>query len=523
VVMAALAEALNGAGWTISFSAHRSAQISSICAADGRDSRLRGIRMNLRDEVYALSDYPATAALVGAGSGTFLVDRHDRSADPAERALLAELGYASVLVAAVSDLNGVYLVELYADGDTVDLPIAELRVSLLVRAATGRPSGTTERTDQLQKRTHQLGVSARLGSRVAGMIDVREVAEATVDEVQREFGFAVCSIVQLTENETLTIAAARGRAVEHLRDEGWSQGARVGLLGRALRERDLVRVGDVRREPDYKLTPETLDTRSEMCVPLFAGGEVWGVMDIHHESVDAFDADDAVFVCMVADQVGQALRSASLYQQLERAFVGTAEALVSALEAKDSYTAAHSRSIAKNTEAVGLALGLGEAELRTLRFGAAFHDIGKLAIPESILNKGGPLTQSEREVVERHTEIGEQILTPIEFLTDVRPLVRGGHERWDGHGYPDGLAGEEIPLGARIIFACDAYDAMTSERCYRAALDPEVALAELATSAGTQFDPRVVEALLGVLATDGDEVPSELARAGVLPAALRVE
>ncbi len=98
-------------------------------------------------------------------------------------------------------------------------------------------------------------------------------------------------------------------------------------------------------------------------------------------------------------------------------------------------------------------LGLGEGDLRTLRFGAAFHDIGKLAIPESVLNKPGPLTQSERLLVERHTVIRRPDPGPVAFLADVRPLVRAGHERWDGAGYPDGLAGEEIPLGARIIFA----------------------------------------------------------------------
>ena len=140
-----------------------------------------------------------------------------------------------------------------------------------------------------------------------------------------------------------------------------------------------------------------------------------------------------------------------------------------------------------------------EQELRTLRYGAAFHDIGKLAVPEAILNKPGPLTGEEREIVQRHPVIGEQILTPIEFLADVLPLVRGAHERWDGAGYPDGLAGEEIPLGARIVFACDTYDAMTAPRPYRAALPEEQAQAELRRVAGTQLDPRVVEALLSVI------------------------
>jgi putative nucleotidyltransferase with HDIG domain len=188
-----------------------------------------------------------------------------------------------------------------------------------------------------------------------------------------------------------------------------------------------------------------------------------------------------------------------LYERLESAYLGTAEALAAALEAKDSYTASHSRSIAEHAEAVGRLLGMDEAELGMLRYAAIFHDIGKLAIPEAILNKRGPLTEAERREIERHPEVGEQILEPVDFLAPARPFVRHGHERWDGRGYPDGLAGEQIPLGARVVFVCDAYHAMTSDRPYRGALSPEVARRELRRFAGTQFDPSVVDALLRVL------------------------
>ncbi len=192
-------------------------------------------------------------------------------------------------------------------------------------------------------------------------------------------------------------------------------------------------------------------------------------------------------------------RSATLYEQLERAYLGTAEALAAALEAKDSYTADHSRQIVANTEAVGRRLGLDETELRTLRYGAIFHDIGKIAIPERILHKHGPLTEEEQELIERHTVVGERILSSIEFLSDVLPLVRHEHERFDGTGYPDGVAGEDIPLGSRIIFVCDAYDAMTTKRPYRDAMPASEARDQLSKHAGTQFDPRVVGALLGAL------------------------
>ena len=500
MTVAHFAEVLNAAAWTISFAEHGSPTIRSIATADDRDGRLRGIHLGLGDDVYELEEFPATAVLVHAGVGSFLVERHDREADRAERELLAELGFSGVLATATSDADGVWLVEIYGDGDTLDLGLADLRVQLTSRAAASGSSAASKQVSQLQKRTRQLALTGVLGSRVAGLIDEEEIVEAAVDELRNEFPESGCAIVQLTDSNEVVLAAVRGEEGERLKAAGWRQPAGLGLVGRAIREREVVIVDDVRAEPDYRATWETGEVRAELCAPLWAGDRLWGAINLEDDRTGAFDDDDAKLVHTVADQVSAALRSARLYASVEQAYLDTAEALASALEAKDSYTAHHSRSIADNAEAVGRRLGLEPADVRMLRFGAAFHDIGKLAIPGSILNKPGRLTDEERACVERHTLIGEQILAPIDFLSEVRPLVRHGHERWDGGGYPDGISGEEIPLGARIIFACDAYDAMTTNRPYRSALSVAAAKAEMAANAGSQFDPAVVEALLAVLA-----------------------
>jgi diguanylate cyclase (GGDEF)-like protein len=218
-----------------------------------------------------------------------------------------------------------------------------------------------------------------------------------------------------------------------------------------------------------------------------------GAVDV---AAEGLDQDDRQLLETVAAQVGSALRGAALYERLERAYLGTAEALAAALEAKDAYSPGHAHSILTRAEAVARRLDLSEDELSELRFAAVFHDIGKVAIPEAVLHKAGPLSAAEREVMQRHAVIGEQILAPVEFLASVRTLVRHEHERWDGAGYPDGLRGEEIPLGSRIILACDALHAMTSDRPYRRAMSLERAKEELRRHAGSQFDPRVVEALL---------------------------
>ena len=359
-----------------------------------------------------------------------------------------------------------------------------------------------EREQRLRKRSRQLGLANELGARLAGMTDVEAILEATVEELHRAFGYFLCAIVRDRDGR-VSAAAVRGDAFLRLGLAHWSQPREQGLIGRCLRSKRPVLVEDVYDQPEYNPTDETTDVRSELVVPLWVGEDLWGVINLEELEPGAFDEDDVRLVETVADQVGAALRSASLYEQLERAYLGTAQALVAALEAKDAYTAEHARSIVEHAEQVGIRLGLDDAALRDLRFAAVFHDIGKIAVPEAILSKPGPLTAEERAIMERHTIVGEQILAPVEFLAGVRVLVRHEHERWDGCGYPDELAGEAIPLGSRIILACDALHAMTSDRPYRAALSLEDAVGELRRNAGTQFDPRVIDALLASL----DESP----------------
>ena len=222
----------------------------------------------------------------------------------------------------------------------------------------------------------------------------------------------------------------------------------------------------------------------------------------------AIGPDDPAQVCDrelellggLAHQAKLAIANASSFEGLERTFLSTVEALANALEARDEYTSSHARWITDTALLVGQELGLDGEMLKRLELGALFHDIGKIGIPNSVLLKPGPLTEEERELIETHPELGARIIAPIDQLQDVCGIVRACHERWDGAGYPDGKAGEQIPLEARIIFACDAFHAMTTNRPYRNALEPQRALRELEVAAGTQFDPRVVEVCLRVLA-----------------------
>ena len=211
--------------------------------------------------------------------------------------------------------------------------------------------------------------------------------------------------------------------------------------------------------------------------------------------------------------------------ELHRAYRGTVMLLVDVVEHDDDYTAEHSRSVVELARGAAQELGMDKYELQELEFAALLHDVGKIAIPKEILHKPAALTDSEFEVMKTHTIEGQFMLDRIGgLLGRVGEIVRSCHERWDGKGYPDGLKGEQIPLAARVVFVCDAYNAMTTTRPYRAAMPHEKAVAELVTNAGTQFDPEVVAAMLRVLESGPAEVtPTDHIRAMLASAQEREE
>jgi putative nucleotidyltransferase with HDIG domain len=176
-----------------------------------------------------------------------------------------------------------------------------------------------------------------------------------------------------------------------------------------------------------------------------------------------------------------------------RAYIGIVSTLIEAVEAKDRFNRGHSRRVAELAGRFARLLSLPRRETELLETGAKLHDIGKIGIPEEILNKPGKLTTQEFDIIKSHPVIGEQIIRPLDFLADARPIVRHHHERWDGGGYPDGLRGAEIPRPAAILSICDAYDALTSDRPYRPGLPAAEALAILGKGAGTQWDPELVQ------------------------------
>ncbi len=194
--------------------------------------------------------------------------------------------------------------------------------------------------------------------------------------------------------------------------------------------------------------------------------------------------------------------------ELNNAYRGTALVLGDVVEADDGYTGEHSKGVVALALEVGEQLGLDGERTRNLEFAALLHDVGKIAVPKEIINKPGQLSPEEWTVIKTHTVEGERMLSRVGgFMREVGMVVRSHHERWDGGGYPDGLVGEAIPLEARIITCCDSWNAMRTDRSYRRALSADAAIEELRSGCGTQFDPRVVDALLALVAPAESTLP----------------
>jgi HD-GYP domain-containing protein (c-di-GMP phosphodiesterase class II) len=343
----------------------------------------------------------------------------------------------------------------------------------------------------------QLRLAARLTARLAGKSDIQEMAELVVDELHETFHFYLAAIQRLDDDGMLRLLAGGGLLAEVMTEFLITeQPVSKGVNGRVARSTVTALVADTRTDADYIVRDPQTDPRSELAVAVLVDGSVWGVLNIEETEPGALGEADAVLVETVAASFGAAIHRARLVSDLEGAFTTTLAALASTVEAKDDYTACHGEEVAELVERIALRMSLSSAQARDARYAALLHDVGKVAVPSEILLKPGPLSDEEWATMRSHATVGGELVGRIDAFAHLAPIVRASHERWDGGGYPDGLAGEKIPLLARIIAACDTYDAIVGHRPYRPARSPQQARAELRRVAGAQLDPNVVDALL---------------------------
>jgi putative nucleotidyltransferase with HDIG domain len=271
-----------------------------------------------------------------------------------------------------------------------------------------------------------------------------------------------------------------------------------GIAGWVAKERRPLR--STGRIPGVGLEEALPRELTVIAVPLQLRDRVLGVLVMLREDPRrAFTEDDELLLTSIGSQVAVAIENYRLNLDMERTYLETIMALALAVEAKDPYSAGHSKRVGYYAMQIGQELGLDEEALRTLNNGGLLHDIGKIGIKDEILQKPARLTPEEHKIMQQHSVIGEAIVTPVRSLSKVVELVRHHHERYDGTGYPSGLKGEQIPLAARILSVADAYDAMMTDRPYRKRLSVEEVKQELRRNAGAQHDPMIVEALLRVV------------------------
>ncbi|MEW6710352.1 MAG: HD domain-containing phosphohydrolase, partial [Candidatus Riflebacteria bacterium] len=240
--------------------------------------------------------------------------------------------------------------------------------------------------------------------------------------------------------------------------------------------------------------------RDTIGLPLKPRDKFLGVIQVANKKGNAgYRPEDLDLLKILGSQIAFVIQNADLFHNLQRAYIDTLSALTSAIDAKDSYTRGHSERVTDLSMRLAIEMGVERSEVEKIKLGGLLHDIGKIGIPEGILNKPGRLNDEEFTIIKSHPELGVRILGKVEFLAGVVPIIKFHHERFDGKGYPDGLKGESIPLLARIVSVVDTYDAMTTDRPYRKALSIEEALKEIHHCSGTQFDPGIGAAFIRML------------------------
>lgn len=325
-------------------------------------------------------------------------------------------------------------------------------------------------------------------------LDVETVIRTILDKTSSVMGEDRVLLFLLDkERRTLTVRSFIGFKVEDLplRSFGNVRSFEHCLV----RKGAVINMREVLTGEDYWRILSLMPFLGEMLfAPLEVRGEEYGLLGIAGRGRDLTELELEMF-CAMASHAAVAIENARLYNRIKYAFEHTAEALAEAINSRDPYTGGHTKRVAEYSMMIADCIGLTEIEKDELKLSAILHDVGKIGVDDAILRKSGTLSSEEELLMRRHPEIGSRILGHVEEMKGVIPGVLHHHEWFDGSGYPGGLKGDGIPLQARIIAVVDAFDALTTDRPYKKAIDTTAALEKLARNAGTQFDPRMVDAL----------------------------
>ncbi len=388
-----------------------------------------------------------------------------------------------------------------------DAPIAEEDVRLLTAIAdiAANALHRVEAHERTLRHVQRLTALRAIDASITASLDLRVVFDVLLEQAYRQLDADAMALWTFDPSTyTLQYVAGRGWRSDAIRRASVRMGE--GLAGTVMSERRLVHRANLARDASPLARAPWLVGEQMVAyygVPLIAKGEVQGVLEVFWRKPHQPDSDWLAFLEMIAGQAAIAIDNAKLFSDLQRSnanlvisYDATIEGWSRALELRDRETEGHAQRVTEMTLDLARAMGLGEPELAHVRRGALLHDIGKVGVPDHILFKPDELTPAEWEAMRRHPTDAYNLLLPIPYLRPALDIPYCHHERWDGTGYPRGLKGEEIPLAARIFAVVDVYDALTSDRPYRAAWSVEDALEYIREQAGKQFDPRVVAVFL---------------------------
>jgi putative nucleotidyltransferase with HDIG domain len=426
-------------------------------------------------------------------------------------------GVASVVVLALPLLDGgpvdgraiAGAVMVWMAVSVVVFGSVAVRVARRVDARLGELSSALhDHGAVLERKTLDLSALHESSRIVGSTLELDALLAGALESAIRACGVDVGYIALRDDDGVLAVRAYRGK--QGSRDPAGAVGASVAQWVVAHSRPLIIGAG---RDGGADHIDVVTGAASAMSVPLLSAEGAIGALTVGSSAGEArFGGDDVRMLGTIANHVTTALATVDAFASLHDAYLSTVRSLAAAVDAKDPYTRGHSDRVAHYAWLAGEKLGLSSEQQQALEMAAYLHDIGKIGIPEGILLKPDKLSEEEMADMRHHPLIGASILEPVSFPWPITPVVRHHHERWDGAGYPTGLAEHRIPLLARVLSVADAYEAMIADRPYRAGRSEAEGLAELRACSGTQFDPEVVSAFAAAINTGASAGPTDSAR-----------
>jgi HD-GYP domain-containing protein (c-di-GMP phosphodiesterase class II) len=346
------------------------------------------------------------------------------------------------------------------------------------------------RTKELKKSKDQLSVLYQISRTISSTLKLDDILQTILDFSIKISAAGRGSIMLLDKKKRIFfIKIPYDKSEKNIDKITFAENENT--IGWVVRNKKFLYIEDLENDKNFsKIKLIRRRIKQLLIIPIIVEDKVIGVINLENTSLNSDTID---LLRSFSEGAAIAINNARLYQKIQDSYFEITKALAQAIEAKDPYTHGHSARVVELTALIAQKLDLPEEEKELLKYAAMLHDIGKIGVRGIVLNNSKSLTVKEYDEIKKHPLVGESIIQPIELLQPIRPLIRHHHEWFNGKGYPDGLSGENIPLGARILAVADAYDAMKSDRPYRKALTEETAIRELKRGSGTQFDPKIVE------------------------------